>query len=484
MSDRKRLDDLIVRLDDAALDEPVCREFGTQIAAAVNSERAAKIGPEKVVASEDLISDHELLRTECYNDSLRKYDLFYVVAALFPVAERQIGILGVHRPFGSKPHDEGDKSRVGGRPASPRRAISRVSSQAHVRSVAPPRRRRFARQVLLLLGALAAAVPSPLAFQPFLDRGSPALADDDITGRRSVLTQKEQFVLFLRERRGHGGMRRRRGVPPGTASDFDIEALESTMDAAYARTKPSKGNVDPRAMGPLGQPGPQPWGEAIAVDVVRSFSPQSFLAQVGCGRSTCNYRKDQIVYSQGDHPGNTVFFILKGKVKVTVVSKQGKEAVIAMLGAGDFFGERCLAGLSRRQATITTTTDSVIMRLEKAAILRLIQDEPAFSEMFISHLLTRNIRLEDDLVDHLFNSSERRLARLLVLLANTGKEEEPEPVVPKISQEMLAGMIGTTRSRVSVFMNKFRKLGFVDYNKGGMTVHRSLLNFIQYDQPE
>ena len=211
------------------------------------------------------------------------------------------------------------------------------------------------------------------------------------------------------------------------------------------------------------------------------FNPKSFLAVVGEGRSIGEYRKDQIVFSQGD-PADAVFYIQSGKVKVTVVSEQGKEAVVAMLGTNDFFGEGCLAGQAQRIATVATMTDSVIVRLEKAAILRVIHQEPAFSEMFIAHLLARAIRVEADLVDQLFNSSEKRLARLLLLLANFGKEEKPEPILAKISQETLADMIGTTRSRVSFFMNKFRKLGLIDYN-GSIEVHSSLLNVVLHDEP-
>jgi CRP/FNR family transcriptional regulator, cyclic AMP receptor protein len=169
-------------------------------------------------------------------------------------------------------------------------------------------------------------------------------------------------------------------------------------------------------------------------------------------------------------------------VKVTVVSEQRKEAVVAMLGTNDFFGEGCLAGQAQRIATVATMTDSVIVRLEKAAILRVIHQEPAFSEMFIAHLLNRAIRIEADLVDQLFNSSEKRLARMLLLLANFGKDDKPEPILAKISQETLAEMIGTTRSRVSFFMNKFRKLGLIDYN-GGIEVRSSLLNVILHDEP-
>ena len=213
-----------------------------------------------------------------------------------------------------------------------------------------------------------------------------------------------------------------------------------------------------------------------------SFDPKSFLAKVGEGRSIGTYRKDQIVFSQGD-PADAVFYIQKGKVKVTVVSEQGKEAVVAILAADEFFGEGCLAGQAQRIATVAAMTESVIVRLEKAAIVRVIHQEPAFSEMFIAHLLGRTIRVEADLVDQLFNSSEKRLARLLLLLANFGKEGKPEPIIAKISQETLAEMIGTTRSRVSFFMNKFRKLGFIDYN-GGIEVHSSLLNVVLHEQPQ
>src|SRR5450759_4315044 len=191
-----------------------------------------------------------------------------------------------------------------------------------------------------------------------------------------------------------------------------------------------------------------------------SFNPKSFLAKVGEGRSIGTYHRDQTVFSQGDL-ADAVFYIQKGKVKVTVVSEQGKEAVVAILGTNEFFGEGCLAGQTRRMASVAALTDSVIVRLEKVAILRVIHQEPAFSEMFIAHLLGRTIRIEADLVDQLFNSSEKRLARPLLLLANFGKEGKPEPMIAKISQETLAEMIGTTRSRVSFFMNKFRRLGLI-----------------------
>ena len=211
------------------------------------------------------------------------------------------------------------------------------------------------------------------------------------------------------------------------------------------------------------------------------FDPKAFLAKADGGRTISKYRKDQIVFSQGEE-ADAVFYIQQGKIKIAVVSKQGKEAVVAILGTGDFFGEGCLVGQSLRMATVTAMMECEIMRLEKAAIIRVLHEEPAFSEMFMSHLLTRNIRVEADLVDQLFNSSEKRLARALLLLANFGKEGKPEPVVAKISQETLAEMIGTTRSRVSSFMNKFRQLGFINYN-GHLEVHSSLLNVVLHDEP-
>ena len=220
----------------------------------------------------------------------------------------------------------------------------------------------------------------------------------------------------------------------------------------------------------------------MAIKASPSFDPKSFLATVGEGRSIGKYRKNHVIFSRGE-AADAVFRIQKGKVKITVVSEQGKEAVVAILWPDDFFGEGCLAGQPRRMATVATMTDSTIMRLEKAAMIRLIHDEPTFSEMFIAHLLARTIRVEEDLVDQLFNSSEKRLARALLLLANFGKEGRPEPIIANISQETLAEMIGTTRSRVSHFMNKFRQLGFIDYN-GALEVHSSLLSVVLHDQPQ
>jgi CRP/FNR family cyclic AMP-dependent transcriptional regulator len=212
------------------------------------------------------------------------------------------------------------------------------------------------------------------------------------------------------------------------------------------------------------------------------FDPKIFLAQADEGKTISKYRKDQVVFSQGQ-VADAVFYIQQGKVKLTVVSEQGKEAVIAILGPGDFFGEGCLNGHPLRIGTTRAIDECVITRLEKAAMIATIHNEPAFSELFMSYLLTRSSRIEEDLIDQLFNSSEKRLARLLLLLANFGKEGRPQPIVGKYSQETLAEMIGTTRSRVSFFMNRFRKLGFIEYN-GKLEVHNSLLNVVLHDKPE
>src|SRR5437899_7523873 len=209
------------------------------------------------------------------------------------------------------------------------------------------------------------------------------------------------------------------------------------------------------------------------------FDPKVFLSKVNGGRAISDYRKDQIVYTQGE-PADSVFYIQSGKVKKIVVSEQGKEAVVGILGTGDFFGEGCLAGQPLRMATVTAMSECAIVRLEKRATIRVLHEEPAFAEVFLTYVLSRNMRLEEDLVDQLFNSSEKRLARVLLLLANFGKEGKPEQVIPKISQETLAEIIGTTRSRVSHFMNKFRKLGFIAYN-GHLEVHSSLLNVVLHD---
>src|SRR6476620_5604655 len=224
-------------------------------------------------------------------------------------------------------------------------------------------------------------------------------------------------------------------------------------------------------------------GAFVRKRVKASFDPKEFLAKVGEGKTISKYRKDQVVFSQGE-VADAVFYIQQGKVKLTVVSEQRKQAVVPVLGPGHFFGEGCLNGHPLRIATTRAVDDDcVITRLEKATMIATIHNEPEFSELFMSYLLTRNSRIEEDLIDQLFNSSEKRLARLLLLLANFGKDGRPEPIVGKFSQETLAEMIGTTRSRVSFFMNKFRKLGFIEYN-GKIEVHKSLLNMVLHEKPE
>jgi CRP/FNR family cyclic AMP-dependent transcriptional regulator len=217
----------------------------------------------------------------------------------------------------------------------------------------------------------------------------------------------------------------------------------------------------------------------MAVNTKTAFHPAKFLAGAGKGRTIMPFEEGKVVFAQGD-PATAIFYILKGKVKITVVSKSGKEAVIAVLQTSSFFGEGCLAGQPLRMATATAMSDCSITRLDKAIVIEMLHQEPAFSELLLSYMLTRTIRIEEDLVDHLFNSSEKRLARALLLLANFGKEGRPEKVIPKISQETLADMIGTTRSRVSFFMNKFRRLGFIEYN-GTLEVNSSLLNVVLHD---
>jgi CRP/FNR family transcriptional regulator, cyclic AMP receptor protein len=213
-----------------------------------------------------------------------------------------------------------------------------------------------------------------------------------------------------------------------------------------------------------------------------AFDVDTFLATVDAGRSVSSFRKKRKVFSQGE-PADAVFYIQKGKVKVCVISEQGKEAVVAIHDEGDFFGEGCLSGHPLRLATAMAMTECKIMRIDKTAMIRVLHDELQFSERFMSHLLVRNSRVEEDLVDQLFNSSEKRLARTLLLMANFGKDETPEKVITKVSQETLAEIIGTTRSRVSHFMNKFRKLGLISYN-GSLEVHRSLLNMVLHETPK
>jgi CRP-like cAMP-binding protein len=223
-------------------------------------------------------------------------------------------------------------------------------------------------------------------------------------------------------------------------------------------------------------------GKTIKAARKTSFDPSAFLAKVGEGKTISTFGKNKTIFVQGE-VADAVFYIQKGRIKLTVVSEQGKEAVVAILEAGQFFGEGCLNGHPLRMATTTAMEDSVVTTISKAAMTTVLHNEPKFSELFMAYLLTRNSRIEEDLVDQLFNSSEKRLARLLLLLANFGKEGSPQPIEPNISQETLAEMIGTTRSRVSFFMNKFRKLGLISYN-GKIEIHNSLLSAVLHDKPE
>jgi CRP-like cAMP-binding protein len=218
---------------------------------------------------------------------------------------------------------------------------------------------------------------------------------------------------------------------------------------------------------------------ATAAKKHSKFDPKTFLSTIDGGRKIAAFAKKQTIFVQDD-PSDAVFYIQEGKVKLTVVSTIGKEATIAILNEGDFFGEGCLTGQALRLCCATAMTDCSVMRIGKDAMLEVLHREHAFSDMFVAHLLTRNIRYEEDLVDQLFNSSEKRLARILLLLAHFGKEGKPEVAIPTISQETLAEMVGTTRSRVSFFMNRFRKLGFIRYN-GELEVHSSLLNIVLHD---
>jgi CRP/FNR family transcriptional regulator, cyclic AMP receptor protein len=212
------------------------------------------------------------------------------------------------------------------------------------------------------------------------------------------------------------------------------------------------------------------------------FDPEAFLGKADGGVTISKYEKGQVVFVQGD-PADSVFYIRKGRVKIAVISEQGKEAVVAFLKAGDFIGEGCLTGRPRRVSTARALEDSIVTRVDKTTMVCMLRDEPNFSGLFMAHILARTVRVEEDLIDQLFNSSEKRLARALLLLANFGKDGKQEPVIAKVSQETLADMIGTTRSRVSHFMNRFRQLGYIDYN-GGLEVHSSLLDAVLHEKPQ
>jgi CRP/FNR family transcriptional regulator, cyclic AMP receptor protein len=219
----------------------------------------------------------------------------------------------------------------------------------------------------------------------------------------------------------------------------------------------------------------------VAKNSKSKFDPETFLSKADGGLTISKYAKGQVIFGQGD-PADSVLYIREGRVKISVVSTQGKEAVVAFLKAGDFIGEGCLTGRPRRVSTARALEDSVITRVDKTTMVRVLREEPSFSDRFTAHLLARTMRVEEDLVDQLFNSSEKRLARALLLLANFGKDGRPEPVIAKVSQETLADMIGTTRSRVSHFMNRFRELGYITYN-GDLEVHSSLLDAVLHEKP-
>jgi CRP-like cAMP-binding protein len=219
----------------------------------------------------------------------------------------------------------------------------------------------------------------------------------------------------------------------------------------------------------------------VVAKKLSQFDPKTFLSTVDGGRKIASFPKKRTIFVQGD-PSDCVFYIQKGKIKLTVVSKSGKEATISILNEGDFFGESCLTGQPLRLCSATAITDCSVMRIDKKSMMEVLHGEHAFSDLFVAYLLTRNIRYEEDLVDQLFNSSEKRLARILLLLTHFGKEGVHETPIPNISQETLAEMIGTTRSRVSFFMNRFRKLGFIEYHaRDELQIHSSLLNIVLHD---
>jgi CRP-like cAMP-binding protein len=270
-------------------------------------------------------------------------------------------------------------------------------------------------------------------------------------------------------------------MPPRVAPNHksprqSTQAIADGRAPAKGESADSDGNrFDPDEASRLGNTEPETrFGESRV-----SFEPAAFLAKAGAGKTIASYRKGETVFAQAD-AADAIYYIQKGKVKLTVVSYNGKEAVVALLGPGDFFGEGCLAGQQVRISTAAAMSECSIVRLEKTAAIRVLHEDRSFSELFLKYLLSRNIRIEEDLVDQLFNFSEKRLARVLLLMANFGKEGKPETVVPNVSQETLAEIVGTTRSRISFFMNRFRRLGFIEYN-GELEVHSSLLNVVLHD---
>jgi CRP/FNR family transcriptional regulator, cyclic AMP receptor protein len=251
--------------------------------------------------------------------------------------------------------------------------------------------------------------------------------------------------------------------------------------AVVAKKKPRR---TPAARSVTSLPEPPPAVELSPTEVLpelaSSFDPHALLTKLSAGKTSREYQAQESVFSQGA-AADAVFYIQSGRVKLTAISKTGKEAVVAILSQGSFFGEGCLAGQPLRMATASVVERSTIVRVEKRAMVALLHQEPEFAERFLAYLLSRNIRMEADLVDHLFNSSEKRLARLLLLLANFGQESKPIPLIARMSQETLGEMVGTTRSRVSFFMNRFRELGFIEYGSGGMHVHSSLISVVLHD---
>ena len=252
----------------------------------------------------------------------------------------------------------------------------------------------------------------------------------------------------------------------------------SVIVVAKAKRKTSSGKQVPRIATHEAELNP---AEVVALSQeIATFDPHIFLTKLAAGKTIRQYKSDESVFSQGD-AADAVFYIQSGRVKLTAVSVQGKEAVVAILPEASFFGEGCLAGQPLRMATATAVQHAAIIRVTKQPMVTLLHQEPEFAERFLAYLLTRNVRMEADLVDHLFNSSEKRLARLLLLMANFGQESKPIPLIAKISQETLADMIGTTRSRVSFFLNRFRDLGFIAYNGDGMQIHSSLVSVVLHD---
>jgi len=253
--------------------------------------------------------------------------------------------------------------------------------------------------------------------------------------------------------------------------------------ATKSTATPSKKVKNPGASTPSPR-GPSPADKSkrseVLPDRVDTFDPQLLLTKISVGKSSREYQAEESIFSQGT-AADAVFYVLRGRVRLTVVSKSGKEAVVAILPEASFFGEGCLAGQPVRISTASANQKSTIVRIEKSAMIALLHEQPEFAEGFLAYLLSRNVRMEADLVDHLFNSSEKRLARLLLLMANFGQESQPMPLIAKMSQETLAEMIGTTRSRVSFFMNRFREMGFIDYSGGGMYVHSSLVSVVLHD---